>query len=587
MVFAGNAAYLEKVPVRIKQPDGTIIQVFVTGDEFHHRVHDAYDYTIIKNNEGYCVYAQKINGRLVPTNYYVGRENPFWLPLQPGLDEDEQYILEKRKMFFEKMQQKANEKGIKSLKSVSQINNIVIFIRFADEEEFQENIGFYDSLFNSDVTNANSMKAYYRQMSYNQLLIESYLFPMSSTTVLSYQDNNPRAYYQPYDEYTNPIGYVDFSDRELREHTLLANAVNSISSQIPSNINVDVNEDGNVDNVCFIVKGDVDAWAELLWPHRWMLYSQNAYINGKRVMDYNLQIESFFYDPNRGVGVLNHEMFHTLGAPDLYHYNTDYRNFRSVGYWDLMDRSLNPSESMLMYMKYLYAGWINQIPEITTPGVYYLHPSTKPYNNCYKVASTNPNEYFVLEYRKRDGIFENSIKSEGLLIYRINQISEGFGNSSYPDYPDEIYVYRPDGIDTINGWIDSATFSLNTNRTIFNYQTNPWDFLSDNQTSGGISISQVSAIDTVISFCFNCNLLSDYLDYSYEIKLFPNPVIYTLSISSIENYHQFRITNILGQEVMKGELIENNIDVSGLPSATYILELGNNKKFIQKYFIKQ
>ena len=46
-----NAAYLKNVPQTIKQPDGTIIKCFATGDEFHNWLHDANNYTIIKEQD--------------------------------------------------------------------------------------------------------------------------------------------------------------------------------------------------------------------------------------------------------------------------------------------------------------------------------------------------------------------------------------------------------------------------------------------------------------------------------------------------------------------------------------------------------
>jgi hypothetical protein len=57
-------------------------------------------------------------------------------------------------------------------------------------------------------------------------------------TVLSYQDLFPRAYYQVYDETTNPTGYFP-SQRTEREHTLLKNAVDAVSSQIPGSLDLD------------------------------------------------------------------------------------------------------------------------------------------------------------------------------------------------------------------------------------------------------------------------------------------------------------------------------------------------------------
>jgi len=133
----------------------------------------------------------------------------------------------------------------------------------------------------------------------------------------------------------------------------------------------------------FIVRGATTAWATLLWPHRWVLYNETVYINGKRVWDYNLQVEDHLN--NSGPGVLCHEMFHSLSAPDLYHYNS--APYVSVGPWDLMDNNHNPPQFMGAYMKYRYGGWIESIPEITECGTYTLSPLSEPENNSFKIIS--------------------------------------------------------------------------------------------------------------------------------------------------------------------------------------------------------
>ena len=97
----------------------------------------------------------------------------------------------------------------------------------------------------------------------------------------------------------------------------------------------------------------------MLWAHRWTLFSQNVYINGKRVYDYTFQPEG-----QVAVRTICHEMFHALGAPDLYHY-TNQGVISPAGTWDIMDGG---SGHMLAYMKWKYSNhsWINNIPEITT-----------------------------------------------------------------------------------------------------------------------------------------------------------------------------------------------------------------------------
>jgi len=257
-----------------------------------------------------------------------------------------------------------------------------------------------------------------------------------------------------------------------------------------------------VDNVVFVVRGGVGEWASLLWPHRWCLYNEYASINGLRVWDFNFQLAdatSYF-----NTSVLCHEMNHSLGAPDLYHYyeGTD---LSPVGRWDLMEQTANPPQNMGAYMKYRYGNWIDDIPEITECGIYSLHSlGSSATNNCYKIASPNPNEFFVLEYRHNHDSFETQLRGSGLLVYRINNDFEG--NAYYDGVStfDEVYIYRPSGTTTEDGYVDSAAFSANSGRTAFDATTNPQPFLADGSivSVDDFSIYNVSETGDSITFTF-------------------------------------------------------------------------------------
>jgi alpha-tubulin suppressor-like RCC1 family protein len=271
---------------------------------------------------------------------------------------------------------------------------------------------------------------------------------------------------------------------------LLANAVDAISASVPSDLILDGDGDGNVDSVCFVVRGEPTAWSTLLWPHKTSLSSQTVYINSERVYSYNLQLQSVFT-----VGVLCHEMFHLLGAPDLYHY---YYDLSPVGPWDLMEWNLDPPQHMAAYMKYRYGNWIGSIPEITVPGTYILNPLTSAVDNCYKIRSRTPSQYFVVEYRREaSSVFEDSLPGTGLLVYRIDTARDGYGNPWGP--PDEVYVYRPGGTPTTDGDLSSACFSSSAGRVAISDTTDPAGFLADG-APGGLDISDVSAASGTISF---------------------------------------------------------------------------------------
>lgn len=508
-----QAAPIRDFPVTLVQPDGEVIKCFVSGDEYFNYYHDAAGYKIIQDPAtGYYTYAVEKDGKFAPSQYQVNKVSPEALKLPKSLTPSKTPKDTSKGLMINQFPFRTldNTQPIANAPKTGTINNIVVFIRFSGEAGYTDPISTYSSMFNSTTTGANSMRNYFAEASYNQLTISTSFYPtQTGTTVVSYQDGHPRGYYQPYSSTTNTIGYdlsipdnngSDPNGRTYREHTLLKNAVNAISSQVPSSLNIDGDNDGNVDNVCFIVSGRPDAWSSLLWPHQFWLFSQNAYINNKRVDIYNLQLRDMTLDSRIGVGVLAHEMFHSLGVPDLYHYSQiePAKSLHPAGPWDLMDTNQNPPQHMTAYMKQRYGNWIASIPTITASGTYTLNPLTSSTNNAYRINSPNSTtEYFIVEYRRRTGTFETSLPGEGLIVYRINTALDGQGNGYGP--PDEVYVYRPGGIGTANGSPDSANFGSAVASTAINDATNPSSFLS-NGAAGGLNISNIGTAGNTISF---------------------------------------------------------------------------------------
>jgi predicted GH43/DUF377 family glycosyl hydrolase len=231
---------------------------------------------------------------------------------------------------------------------------------------------------------------------------------------------------------------------------------------------------------------------------------QSASINGKRVGAYDFQLRGFLMQETRGVCTLCHEIFHTLGAPDLYNYAKHLQpdELFPVWIWDIMgcknqpNPMVNPPQHMCAYMKYKYGGWMTEFPVISTPGTYTLAPLQSATNNCYRILSPySSSQYFVVEYRKRSGTFESSLPGEGLLVYRIN--TSASGNASGP--PDEVYVYRPGGAPTANGLPDAAGLSANSGSVELTDFTSSSSFLGD-ASLGGLNIIDVGLMGDSISF---------------------------------------------------------------------------------------
>lgn len=478
------SAYYENVPVNLKQADGTVINCFLSGDEFSYRIHDKDNYTLILNpNTANYEYALLNQESLTPSGISASKNPPAML--QKNLI-DLNRIAEKQR--YNRLTQPSPNSGT--------LYNIVVFLQFSGDTGFEQPFSQYDSWINQE--DGPSLKNYYETVSYQKMTVNSIFLPLQSTeNVLSFTDTYSRDYYRPYSA-TNTIGYQDENEGFQRLHTCLQNAITQLDSQLDDSIVVDGDNDGLVDNVCFIVSGNTDNWADVLWPHMWNIPQYTTYLNNKMVFNYNLQIENFLAYSGRDVSVLCHEMFHSIGAPDLYHYNYD--GFKSVGSWDLMEN--DAKQHMCAYMKFRYGNWITDIPVINQSGTFYLHDLTQPQNNVFKVYNPQtPNQYYILEYRKQAGIYEGNLPGSGLLVYRVNTdfIGQGNRDGNLGGTYNELVAYRPDGTAFNTGNIDQAFLSLESGRTSVNATSSIAPFLVDN-SMGSLNITNIGSAGDSISF---------------------------------------------------------------------------------------
>ncbi|MDR0364847.1 MAG: M6 family metalloprotease domain-containing protein [Bacteroidales bacterium] len=497
---ASYGVYSKFFPITMSQPDGAILTCYITGDEYYRWLHDADGYTIIQDEaSGYLVYARLENDRLISTNYVVGQIDPSTTELEPWLNISARQREEIRHTFIRNTPAKAKIQGYDAPKNKNEgvLNNLVIYIRFSDQSEFTKDTTHYWNMFNSmETPTTPSMRNFFLDMSYQMMDIPSHFFPLAeSNIIVSYQDIYERSYYMPYNDVTNPNGYSEYNwwERTEREQRLLDRAINAIKAEVPASLDLDFNNDGYIDNICFIIKGEPTAWNTLLWPHKWTFFETNPSINGKNGGEYNVLLESHL-DTYKS-SVISHETFHTLSAPDLYRYSDN--TIDPIGAWDLMCANANPPQSTAAYMKYKYGGWIDDIPEITKGGTYTIYPVWNQGQNIYKIASPNSSyEFFTVEYRTKYIYWDSGIPGSGLLIYRIDPRYDG--NADGP--PDEMYIFRPGASNSYtNGNLSQAAFSKNTGKTEFHNSTNPPCFLA-NGSPGNIHITNISAIGDSMTF---------------------------------------------------------------------------------------
>ncbi len=564
---------LRNVPRTLTQPDGQQVHCFVSGDEFYHYLHDSEGFTIVQNPEtGYFVYAIEQDGVLVPSAYIVNRVNPQEVGLQP-------HVLASAAQW---QQQKSAfpAESVSRSRSVQTgtLQNLAVFIRFADDAGFAQTFSTVSDVFNdSSTVSANSVYNYFKTVSYNQLHIVTSFYPAPSAhTILSYQDSQLRGYYEPYSA-SNPVGYNGTDERWEREQALVANASRYIAGSVPADLLIDRDGDGKVDNICFLVKGDVGDWGELLWPHRTSLTFEQVFVNDCEIENYNfIMCDNEWYF---SASTLCHEMYHSLGAPDLYHYNEG-AELVPVGTWDLMGQNENPPQQMGAYMKYRYGGWIPQIQTITQSGTYYVNTIDAAGNSpfAYLIPTEEENQFLLVEARRSSGLFESRIPGSGLLIYRINTQFSGNASWNGIDWFDEVYIYRPNGTVSQNGNLLQAAYRDDgQHNTALDYSTNPRPFL----TNGYVSAARIYDVRFFGEWAqFSYLAPGDTLSVSEQsnrvLRVFPTPATTQVSVElpSACVVSEAVLCDMSGKIVAEPNLtMQSSFSVENLPDGLYVLRL--------------
>lgn len=202
--------------------------------------------------------------------------------------------------------------------------------------------------------------------------------------------------------------------------------------------------DGEAD-VCIVVyagPGEAQgAPRSTIWPCQWDLASGQYYgdgdgaqaRNGVRINRFAVFNETVGSSDSGttmdGIGTFCHEFSHCLGLPDFY--CTGNGSYYGMGNWSLMCGGCYNTVSIsgdtpVGYSAYEknFMGWIDYIEPV--PNTHYTLPvfnsKALETDQAIKITSNlNPNEYFILENRRRQG-WDQCIDDEGVLITHFTYI---------------------------------------------------------------------------------------------------------------------------------------------------------------------
>ena len=387
------------------QPDGTTIEVRLTGDEFHHYWQDQAGNVVKCDSLGYW---RVVESQPTPATIKARRQASAMLQSRPR-------------------------------KAVGSVNlaprGLVILVNFKDTK------------FNASNT----------QVAMNELMnSSSYTYNGATGSVRQFFSDQSDTLYTPEFDVFGPVtltnnvahyGGNDAGGDDLLPGDMVVEACSIADAQHGVDFTkYDNDGDGEVDFVYLIYagKGEADGGADnTIWPHNWNLESAYYYNNctyatnkrkfdGKYINNYACSGELNGQSGARtGIGTIAHEFGHVIGLPDLYDidYGQNYEDEATPGAWHIMDGGSYNNDgktppNYTIYDKY-FLGWKTPINPGATAQTLTLQAAGTDGYNAYQItsgnsllAATNATTAYYIENRQQSG-WDKYLPGHGLVIWRI------------------------------------------------------------------------------------------------------------------------------------------------------------------------
>ena len=508
-ICMAKAIPADPTPIRVTQPDGSIVTIQLHGDEWLHFTTTADGYTVVKDERGYYVYAQLQDGKLLPTNViahdadgrdvnetdYLSHVKKYLIPQM-----DETTAETKKKV--RAMQRQALQKRKAARYDYSKFRGLIILVEFNDRQFLRSD---YKDLINDMVNKEN----------YTGFTDTDGKFQTYTGSVRDYFHDNSNGVFNPEFDIVGPVT-VDYSQEDGNKYSyfIMKAAVQAADSLVDYSL-YDGDNDGSVDAVYFLVAGYAASYTgnndKYLWPHESSLSYLNIEKDGVKINNYACSTEFYGWENNpqyvkiNGIGTFCHEFSHVLGLPDFYDTNYEGSGGQSndPNIWSVMagggDNNYGRTPCAYSLYERMAMGFTEPMV-INTKGHYTLEQIGTSITG-YRIDSPVEGEYFLLENRQKDYKWDKYLAGSGMLVFRVDRSDmTPWNNNSVNDNPERMYyeLLRAGGIEHQNTNYDP--FPGKNNVTELSNDTSPAHLRTHDGQDTPWALSNIQMENGIISF---------------------------------------------------------------------------------------
>lgn len=450
-VLAGSLASpvaMQAVPaypgvIKATQPDGSVVEILMQGDERSHRIFTTDGYMLLHDAEGFMTYAVPNEEGIVVASAMrassPSMRSAAEISFLSGVSQAEVKAAADNSLRLNAATRAGGENprylfSGAAFPSKGSPKGLVVLVEYQDVAFSLPNPhDYFHRLLNeegfSDMGATGSARDFYIENSNGVLTPD---FDVYGPIKLKYN----RSHYGGNDSYGN----------DLAPEEMVIEACQALDDTVDFSV-YDTDGDGQIDNVFIFFAGYGEADSSLkntVWPHSADILNFDLgteyRFDGKLLNRYACTGEmTYVYMRADGIGTFVHEFSHVMGLPDLY--ATDYSTAFTPGNYSTLDTGPYNNEGRTpphysSFERYCL-DWLE--PEVLEAEGEYTLEALHKSNKAYLIKTDKENEFYLFENRQQE-CCDAYLPGHGMMVWHVDYVNTVWDNNIVNNLSSHQYV---------------------------------------------------------------------------------------------------------------------------------------------------